>query len=602
MAVYVVDTNFFISGFQSRPDSYGKFAQVLKKLKIEIFIPVQIKNELRYFVQREILPHVKVGGIIESEFQKFLRKLHDKTTNLPQKPDLAVIFLADKLNATVVSSDLKLLETAELINIPTLTDSAFVRYVIEENTNPAITSFLKELESKLFTAEIQYSVESTNRYDPVKRIRKILDSAISVIRSEYEEKLVKQTQSDLKEGEGFSIESIQLSELLVEIQRDLNRLEDDFLQGKYRELEEELLSRVLEIIDSLVDWKLVVDKIEDHPIYNESLLMLGRLQYLACICLIENKKLDLARVYMDKLLMILFQSSRAVEELGINVHFLRMILLLLSGQTQRLNSYFTPAFEDECNQYQRSDVANVVQALVLLTVVLGGNKAEERAKDYDYDNIEFINQLGFKYMQLGDLNKSGLMFEQTFYLSLNNKNRGMCIASLEYLSWLYFAGLSHAKSTIQTLYNKLIKRFPDIKSSYQLNLNLRTSPKELQKFLTSDYITFDKLSEEQKSSMYCLGIEEVKSKNKTHPLIRVMNWGMMARIGIIDESAELAEKSTMGTVINILEGKYKFVKASSHFKKQFDIELLLQIDKISNPTFVFRTTSGWDLKKLESAE
>jgi len=98
--------------------------------------------------------------------------------------------------------------------------------------------------------------------------------------------------------------------------------------------------------------------------------------------------------------------------------------------------------------------------------------------------------------------------------------------------------------------------------------------------------------------MYCLGVEEVKSKNKTHPLIRVMNWGMMARLGIIDESAELAEKSSIGTVINILDGKYKFVKASSHFKKQFDVELLLQIDKISRPTFVFRTTSGWDLKKL----
>ena len=248
-----------------------------------------------------------------------------------------------------------------MLGLATLTNSAFLSLVIEDNNDSNQEPFLKELENRLITAEIRYSVESTNRYDPVKRIRKIIDSAISVIRTEYEEKLSQVSKSDLEESDGFSIESLQLKELLTEIQSDFHKLDEDFKQGQHKELEGELIFRVQEITDSLVEWKLAVDKIEDHGIYKEALLLLGRLQYLACICLIENKKIDLARVYMDKLLMILLQSSDASKEYGLDVHFLRMILLLLSGQIQRLNSYFTPAFEDECTQYQRPDVETITR-------------------------------------------------------------------------------------------------------------------------------------------------------------------------------------------------------------------------------------------------
>ncbi|MHA1222808.1 MAG: hypothetical protein ACTSP3_06045 [Candidatus Heimdallarchaeaceae archaeon] len=408
MQTYVVDTNFFISGFQSNPSTFSIFAKILKKAEIQIVIPTYIKNELRYFVQREILPHVVVEEVDERKFQDFLRKIHEQTASLPQKPD-----------APIISSDLKLLETAELLGIKTYTDSAFVRFLLEINQEKTKGSFLKELETKLFTAEIRYSVSSTNRYDPVKRIKKILDSAISVIRTEYEEKMKDKVISDIADTDGFSIESMQLKELIVQVRSDLLKLEDDFVRGLYRELEEELLYRVREITDSLIDWKLASENIEDHKIYNDSLLLLGRLQYLACICLIENKKLDLARVYMDKLMMILFQTSEAYEEYGVDVHFLRMILLLLSGQLHRLNSYFSIAFEEVCTKHQRADVINVIRSLILLTVILGGDKVEKTASDYDYENIEFINQLGFKFMQLEDLYKASLMFEQTFYLSLN---------------------------------------------------------------------------------------------------------------------------------------------------------------------------------------
>ncbi len=602
MGKYVLDTNFFISGFQVQPTKFRKFATLFESLKVDIFITHHIKNEMRFFLQREILPYITVEPINNKDFQKFMDKIHNQTTSLPQKPDLSVIYAASKLNATVVSSDLKLLETAELIGIKTLTNSAFVKRLIEENEDISIESFLKELDSKLFAAEIRYSVESTNRYDPVKRIKKILDSAISVIRTEYEEKLTQQAAAQLKESDGFSLESIQLQELLVEIGRDMLHLEEDFLQGQYVELEDELLTRVREITDHLVDWKLAVDKIEDQNLYNESLLLLGRLQYLACICLIENKKIDLARVYMDKLMMILFQNSNASEEYGVDVHFLRMIILLLSGQIQRLNSYFTPAFEAACNQCNRSDVSNVVRALVLLTVILKRESVEERSIIEGYDNIEFINQLGFKYMQLGNLDKASLMFEQTFYLSLNSENKGMCIASIEYLSWLYYAGLERVKANIQKMYNDFIKKYPEIKTSYNINLDLTYKPRDLDKYLVKAFKELASMPTEYRSSLYCIGKSHMIVKGKMIPIIRVMNWEINSRIAVLDETNELTPKASLGTSLHLLEGKFRVYKASSHFRKQHNVELIMQIDPLSEQTIMFRNPGGWELSIMESQE
>ncbi len=91
----------------------------------------------------------------------------------------------------------------------------------------------------------------------------------------------------------------------------------------------------------------------------------------------------------------------------------------------------------------------------------------------------------------------------------------------------------------------------------------------------------------------------VESKGKSHPLIRTMNWEMMARVGIVDETAELAKKSSMGTVIHLVDGNYKFIKASSHFRKKYNVELLMQVDNLSHPTIAFRSTGGWDIKKIE---
>jgi len=599
MSRYVIDTNFYISGFQSQPNNFKKLAKTFKAIKVEVFIPSMIKGEMRFFLLREIIPHVKEESIDHNKFQKFLTGLYKLTTSLPQKPDLSVIYVAEKISATVVSSDLKLLETAELLGLATLTNSAFVKLILEENEDQTQESYLKELENRLLTAEIRYSVESTNRYDPVKRIRKIIDSAISVIRTEYEEKLSQVSIPDLEESDTFSMESLHLKDLLTEIQSDFQKLDEDFKQGQYKELEDELLSRVREITDNLVEWKLAVDNIEDHVIYNESLLLLGRLQYLSCICLIENKKVDLARVYMDKLLMILLQSSNAAKEYGLDVHFLRMIILLLSGQIQRLNSYFTPAFEEECNQYERKDVVNVLKALILLTVVLGGDSAVEKAKDLDLDNIEFINQLGFKFLQLGELRNASLMFEQTFYLSLNSKNRGLCIASIEYLSWLYFSGFAAVKTKILSLYEVFVKKFPEIKSSYNVELQVKTKPRDLDEYKTATFVEFSSLPIDFKSALYCIGVGQMRKKNKLTPIIKVMNWGIMARIAIIDENNEFTANSTLGNTLHLINGKFKVTQASSHFRKEHDVELILQIDSLSEPTIMFRSPGGWELRKVE---
>jgi len=597
MEHFTIDTNFFISGFQPQPQAFKKFAEITKKLNIKINITSYIKGEMRHFLLREILPHISVSKVDTEEFNSFLSQVYSLTANVPQKPDLSVIFIAHKMKSAIVSSDLKLLETAELLGIPTYTNSAFIRYIIENNDDTKYSRFLQDLKSRLFSEEIRYSVSSTNRYDPVKRISKIVESAISVIRAEYEEKLADVKIGDLKGGEEFSIQSLQLKELLGEIKKDFEMLEKDFQEEKYEQLEKELITRVREITDAIVDWRLATEDIEDHPTYNSALVMLGRLQYLVCICLIENKKIELARVYMDKLLMILFQNSRAVDELGMDVHFLRIILLLLSEQLQRLPSYFTVAFEDTCIKRNRADLANLIHPLILLSVVLGTGKIEETAVAQSYEDIEFINQLGFKFMQLGKSNKAKLMFKQSFFLALNSENYGLCILSLEFLCWLYFAGLEELKTLVDALYQQLITKSPKVKDSYYPSLQHRTSKSDLKKFTNSSFQSLDEYPEELKSPYYVLSTETLKIKGIGYtPIIRTMNWDVMARIGIVDEKRACIDRATLGSIIYPISGNYKIVEASSYIKKRYNLELLIFSDPETDMTMVIKSPGGsWHL-------
>ncbi|UJG40654.1 MAG: hypothetical protein K9W45_12565 [Candidatus Heimdallarchaeum aukensis] len=600
METFVVDTNFFISGFQSEPQKYSKFAQIVKKLKIKIVITSYIKGEMRHFLFRELEPHITVKKVDTEDFNQFLTRLYSLTPSVPQKPDLSVIYVAYKLKAKIVSSDIKLIETAELVNIQSYIDSAFVRYLIEKCDDSSSLKFLQELERKLFSAEIRYSVSSTNRYDPVKRISKIFDSAISVIKAEYEEKI-----SEIKEGdiskEEFSIQALQLKELISEVWEDLSIFETDFREEKYEELQPELISRVREIIDAIVDWRLASSDIEDHPIYNSSLVLLSRLLYLACICLIENKELELGRVYMDELLMIFFQSTAVVTDLDMEIHFLRIILLLLTEQIHRLPSYFTPAFEDLCVRRNRPDLANLVHTLILLSVVLSNGEIEEEAIPRSYEDIEFINQIGFKFMQQGKTFQSRLMFEQSFHLALNSENYGLCILSLEFLTWLFFSGIPELKTTIEDYYNKLIKKSPKIKDSYKPVLKLRSSKSALKKFVSSSPKLLKEYPKEMRSPYYVLSSETIKIKNIGFvPLIRTMNWDLTARVGIVDEKSSCVEKAVLGSIIYLVDGKYTVVEASSYVKKKFNVELLIFIDQTSEPTVVIKTPGGgWHLPKRE---
>lgn len=599
MQKYVLDTNFFITGYQSQPQKYKIFGELCDKLGVEIIITSQIRYEMRHFLQREIVPYITVENIDHDEFNEYMRKAARISGNLPQKNDMTVIYLADKIGAPVVSSDLRLLEVAEDLGLKAFANSAFVKMFTDESLSSKEHTHIKELEAKLFTEEIRYSVSSSNRYDPVKRIQKIVDSAISVIRTEYEQKIEEKTTAGDAEDTMITIEGMQVRELTYEIQRDFKDLEKDFKEGKFAILEKELITRVRELTDLLVDWKLAVDDIENHKTYNAALEILGRLQYLVCISLIENKKVELARVYMDKLVMILLENTGAVESYGMDVHFLRMVILLLSGQIHRLTSYFTPAFQETCVENQREDILNLIPALILLTVVIGRKEIEETAEVPTYESIEFINQLGFKFFQLEALEEASLMFQQTFYLSLNSDNTGLAIASLEYLTWLHFSGLDSLKQIINIMYSNLIKQKPKIKNSYSPNLEIEIFPSKLESFVDKEFVDIEELPREIKAPWYCIGQDQLKRRGKgSDLLVKVINWEINARIGIKDENRAILEKSSLGSTIYPIKGKIKLEKPTAYVRRKYDIELIIEFDDEDPPAFIFRSAGGWDCSGL----
>ena len=91
--------------------------------------------------------------------------------------------LANEENVPLVSSDWRLVEVAQELGLTALMNSAFLLMLLEDVSEDEDKNYLQYLYEKIIADEIRHSVNVQAKYDPVIRIQKIMDSAMSVVRA-----------------------------------------------------------------------------------------------------------------------------------------------------------------------------------------------------------------------------------------------------------------------------------------------------------------------------------------------------------------------------------------------------------------------------------
>ncbi|TFG08864.1 hypothetical protein EU534_02550, partial [Candidatus Heimdallarchaeota archaeon] len=177
---YVLDTNFFISGFEKNPSDFTIFLDIISDMGLELYVTSNILQEIRWYLRRRIKDPVQILRIPIKDIREFKDSLDDSISS-PQLNDLSNIVAARDINGIVVSSDLQLVRTCESFNIPVLISSSFIFLLrntcLKEDQNIA----LDRIHDVILSDEIRHSVEKRQMFDPVTRIKKIQEHAINVL-------------------------------------------------------------------------------------------------------------------------------------------------------------------------------------------------------------------------------------------------------------------------------------------------------------------------------------------------------------------------------------------------------------------------------------
>jgi predicted nucleic acid-binding protein len=581
---FTIDTNFFIAGFGENPKTYEKLDRILNKLRIKISIPNYVDKEFRWYMRREIGQFLKVENISPKELEKFMVSARKRVDiKLPQPPDCAVALLAEKQDYGLVSSDLRLVEIAQQLGLTAMMNSAFLLLLLQEVKDTVDRDYLQNLYEKLFADEISYSVQSSNRYDPVIRIQKIMDSAISVIKKQRE--LVKEKPLVVNEEYNFP-EYLELIEITKQVRTDLS----DFLKmmemGNYKALTYELQHDSQKLIDLSSEVRML-GVTEEDPVYRETITTLAHVYILQTSLAIGEHRLHDAKSISDQLLLIMLENKDVEERLDMEIHLQRITIFFLTEQLDRFRLYYSPAFVELCHKRERGDILALHRVMAIIIAALSLNKAEPSAIAKDFLEIEYIIQLGVQFISVEKIQEAWLLLEQAVWMSINSNMMGLLFAVFEILIPLSFKTdyvFSPSFEDLMAIVKNKFKDLPFDEYSRRSTRNENVDERLLRKRSTKH----SKLPLEFQGFLDVISTDYADFKNiGRSTFVRVIDWQTMHFIGIVDPTMSLNDTLTVGSSVKILQGSFRVIEPSVSIKKNRGIDLIL-IAKPDNLKFIVR--------------
>ena len=142
-----------------------------------------IIQEIRWYLRRRVKEPVKIIRVALKDIRDFRINFENDESELPHLNDLSNIVLAQQLDGVVVSSDLKLVKTCETVKVPVLISSSFAFLLKNKSIKKENINFFEKLYDNIFSDEISHSVERSQQFDPVTRIKKIQEHALGVLQN-----------------------------------------------------------------------------------------------------------------------------------------------------------------------------------------------------------------------------------------------------------------------------------------------------------------------------------------------------------------------------------------------------------------------------------
>jgi len=576
MRVYL-DANFFISGFSDRPKDVAIVKEAADNAGMELWITRQVFQELRWYLRREAEKVVQIDETLNKDIKEFMASISRPESSLPQANDMSLILGAmRKKGSKIVTSDLKLLNTIQDLNVAVegIVGSAYVLELMESVTDEKLKKDLSVIRDRIYSEEVRYSISRQESYDPVTRIRIIEDHALRVLRS------VKRPAEglDRKLSKG---QPLFVLDFLEDIKADIPNMFDDFREGKYDTLAQEIEAVQNEIERLLIVSTLTEDSETHGQLVRQAADLTLFLYYLETICNLyrgTRQGIEDALKTSDEAFRLLMFAEVSNDELKASVFFVRIVLALIREDYDEIDYYYS-LYDSMINRIGLDDMLETSEGLYITMQILrkfmGGFSLTKNKLSYPDVTMSMLNDLTKYSIQFDDHDNAWQLAVTAYKIGVAyNKEEG-ALGSFLMLYKVSSSSHDRFKPALEKIAEHALKAF--VKKGWNTS-NITPILNEIQGqlppvegFATEGPVKHKKLKKELIGWMDVLSLETI---NDVEMLV-VRNDKLQARIAIaVGNHPEISTLKT-GHKIALTNGSFEVSDANPEVVKNYSVVLMI---------------------------
>lgn len=577
MRVYL-DANFFISGFSDRPKDVTIVKQAADKIDTELWITRQVFQELRWYLRREVEKIIQIDETLSKDIKSFIDSINRPESSLPQKNDMSLVLGAMRAkNSKIVTSDMKLLNTIQdlKVEVEGIVGSAYILELMESIDDEELKKNLAHIRERIYTEEVRYSIARQEAYDPVTRIRIIEDHALRVLRAV--KRPAEQVDKQLSRGQPLFV-----LDFLEDIKADIPNMFEDFQQGRYDTLAQEIeavqneIERLL-IVSTLTETSETHGKLVKHA--SELTLFL---YYLEMICQLyrgTKEGIQDALTISGEAFRLLMFAEVDNDELKASVFFVRILLSLIREDYDELD-YFYSLYDSMLNRVGLEEMMETTEGFYVTMQVLrkfmGGFSLTQSKLNYPAVTISMLNDIA-KYSILFDDHDNAWQLAVTAYkIGVAYNLEGG--ASNSFLMLYKVSSASHDRfnPALEKIAEHALKAF--VKKGWNTTritpiLNeVQGNIKPVENIATDGPKELGNLPDEMMGWMDVLSLETIEDEEA----LVVRNERLQVRVGIIVTHHPELRSLKSGHKVAMTAGEFEITEASSEVTNDLAVVFLIK--------------------------
>ena len=579
---FVLDTNFFISGFEKNPSDFTIFLDIISVMGIELYVTSNILQEIQWYLRRRIKDPVQVLRIPIKDIRDFKDNL-DENISSPQLNDLSNVIAAKDIKGIVVSSDLKLVKTCEALNVPVLISSSFIFLLRNTCMKEGHNEILDKIHDVILSDEIRHSVEKRQMFDPVTRIKKIQEHAINVLQrfTQIDQISPKQETSQYH----TLTEENNLIEMMNEIEFEFPNYLDKVETGNLESLRFELEEAYTILSDLSLELRIALME-KDSYIEELSVRLKARVLYLLSIVeftLLDFEKLD---GHLNTLTEISAIFPSLVSDIFMDLHFLRMVYFLVTDNHERLKGYYSEKFLFLCEKQDRQDLIGLTRAVILASTIMESGLIDKKAVIDEKDEVALLIQIGYILLQRKQVELALLILLQSHYLAINLKDQILAKDTLELLVILHY-------SIKERCTEEIYQGIEDLQEMgvYELPVISYADITELQRLVTAEFVPISELNVILQDWFYIYHNGRYMKGGDVYSYILLKNPYFSPRIALILNTTFSPYDVSPGRQIKIYEGMAKVSVSKESSINGYPVDLLIEVSE-KEGKYIFRGPFG----------